>query len=270
MKLIKEKAEFNNLVKETVTLAQISDSHLFSDVDGSHHGHNVLANLKRVLQSVRHNPLIDYIVFTGDLTQDHSEQSYQNFVNVVAESAIEIPIYYLAGNHDEPELLAKYFSERPFSPDTTINHSHWQIQLIKSKSDTPAGFVSEETLINLQKSVDHNKQQLVMMHHHPIDVGYFIDKHGLQNKSEFWRSIDGYRNINAIACGHVHGAMQLNKTLFEQSTGTKKSVTVYTCPATSIQFDPDFDGVSALAKGPGYRLFNLYADGKLTSDVIYL
>ena len=30
-----------------ITFVQISDSHLFSDPCGLHHGHNVLANLKK-------------------------------------------------------------------------------------------------------------------------------------------------------------------------------------------------------------------------------
>jgi len=260
-------AQLNN---RPVTLAQISDCHLFSDANGLHHGHDVLANLKNVLLSIKQNPYIEYIVFTGDLTQDHSEQSYQNFVNVIKELAIEIPVYYLAGNHDEPELLTHYFSELPFSSDTTINHNHWQVQLISSKSDTPAGFVSEQALTNLQQVADEDKQQLIMMHHHPIDVGYFIDKHGLKNKSKFWQSIEQCDNITAIACGHVHGAMQLNKALTGQGSRDNRSVTLYTCPATSIQFDPELEGVSALNLGPGYRIFNLHPDGQLSSDAVYL
>ena len=105
-----------------------------------------------------------------------------------------------------------------------------------------------------------------MMHHHPIDVGYFIDKHGLQNKDFFWREIAPYNNIRAIACGHVHSERQFSKLLPNRET----AITVYTCPATSIQFDPDFDGVAALPQGPGYRVFKLYPDGKIHSETINL
>ncbi len=260
----------DSLPQKPITLAQISDSHLFSEPDGLHHGHNVLKNLKKILLHISQNPAIDYIVFTGDLTQDHSEQSYQNFVSAVHECRLHLPLYYLAGNHDEPELLAKYFSAAPFLSDKTINHPHWQVQLTTSKSLTPAGLVSEQALINLAVTIDSGKQQLVMMHHHPLDVGYFIDKHGLENKERFWQAIEQYDNISAIACGHVHRGMELNQTSTNPLTGTQKSVTVYTCPATSIQFDPDFDGVAALAKGPGYRVFNLHSDGQITSDILYL
>ena len=262
--------EAYSLNNKPIVLAQITDSHLFSSADGLHHGHNVLDNLRNVLLSVGNTPQIDYVVFTGDLTQDHTEQSYQNFVDCVHECDIAVPIYYLAGNHDEPELLAKYFSVSPFLADKEISLTHWQVQLVDSKSATPAGYVSGPALEKLQSTIMTDKHQLLMMHHHPIDVGYFIDKHGLQNKAEFWQAINGYNNIKAIACGHVHSAMQLTHIVSKPLVKTNEPVVLYTCPATSIQFDPNVDGVAALAKGPGYRIFYLHADGQLNTDVVTL
>ncbi|MEI6893599.1 MAG: metallophosphoesterase [Colwellia sp.] len=271
---------------KAVIVAQITDSHLFSSPDGLHHGKNVLDNLKKVLFNICQNPHIKHIIFTGDLTQDHTEQSYQNFVHCVHECRVTVPVYYVAGNHDDPELLTKYFSEPPFLSDKTITFPNWQIQLIDSKSETPAGYVSEHALAKLSTSIDKDKSQLLMMHHHPTDVGYFIDKHGLQNKMDFWQAMNSYNNIEGIACGHVHGAIELtsplsrpltktfneslNKPRNEQPKKAKESVTVYTCPATSIQFDPSADGAGALDLGPGYRIFYLYPDSQLLSDVVML
>ena len=251
------------LQSKPIVLAQVTDSHLFSSKQGLHH---VYENLTKVLQHIASNPSIDYIVFTGDLTQDHSEQSYQNFADCVIKCGVIAPIYYVAGNHDEPELLAKYFAAAPFIADKEINLSHWQVQLVDSKSATPAGYVSDKALIKLQSVIKQYKHQLLMMHHHPIDVGYFIDEHGLQNKTAFWQVLNGYNNIKAIACGHVHGEHLLTKKLINH----KAPLPLYTCPATSIQFDPSVDGVAALNKGPAYRLFNLYDDGQLTTQVTYL
>lgn len=259
--------ESNPLNNQAIVFAQITDSHLFSSVDGLHHGHNVFNNLKKVLLSIYNNPAIKFIVFTGDLTQDHSEQSYQNFVDCVQQCQISVPIYYLAGNHDEAELLTKYFSISPFQADKEINLPHWQIQLVDSKSETPAGYIDDQAFLTLQSAIKKNKNQLVMMHHHPIDVGYFIDDHGLENKDVFWQVINAYRNVKAIACGHVHGDMTLTPAI---TNPLNKPATLYTCPATSIQFDPNMKGVAALAKGPGYRVFQLYADGKLNTNVVIL
>ena len=85
-------------------VVQISDSHLFADTSGLHHDTNVYQNLIKVLQNIKQLPHVDIIVFTGDLTQDHTDASYQLFVQAFNACEIITPVYYLAGNHDEPKL----------------------------------------------------------------------------------------------------------------------------------------------------------------------
>lgn len=244
-------------------VAQISDSHLFADKAGLHCGVNVYNNLVKVLADIATRQQLDYVVFTGDLTQDHTAQSYENFTNAVCNADINIPILYLAGNHDEYALLDKYLVNRPFSSEKSIENDFWHVQLIDSKSDTPAGYVQQE---QLHKVADNKKHQLLFMHHHPINVGYFIDRHGLENKDEFWQAIANIPSVKAITCGHVHRASDYPA----YSQQKEQCVAVYTCPATSIQFDPSFDGVSALKQGPGFRLFSLFSDGKLQNEAIFL
>jgi Icc protein len=253
-----------------ITIAQISDCHLFSDVNGLHHGANVYNNLLSTLRSIRENTAIESVFFTGDLTQDHSEASYQHFVAAIKQEKIKVPVYYLAGNHDEVSLLNKYLVGEPFTADKTFNAKQWQVQLLQSKSDTPAGIVKEENIDTLIHATEPEKHQLLMMHHHPVDVGYFIDKHGLLNKEIFWSKTKDIPKLAAIACGHVHRASKLSKGIINlKSSSIDQSVDVYTCPATSIQFDPQALTVKALDKGPGYRLFYLGSNGTLTSKAIW-
>lgn len=261
--------------KDTLVIAQFSDSHLFAAIDGLHHNVNVQNNLQQVLASIAADRNIDYAIFTGDLTQDHSEQSYINFVEAVRSENISIPVLFLAGNHDEPKLLNKHLAGKPFVSDKKIEGDYWQVQLVDSKSETPAGVVSNQTLQELPQLLNGNKFQLLMMHHHPVDVGYFIDRHGLQNKDNFWQVITAYNNyekgnkgIRGIACGHVHRASVVTRRDNEQREQT--NVNLYTCPATSIQFDPSVDTVSALAQGPAYRLFYLQQDGTLNSQIVQI
>ena len=256
-----------------MVIAQISDSHLFADPAGLHCGVNVYQNLLAVLFELKNNSKISHIIFTGDLTQDHSDESYQQFVQAIETTNITVPIHFLLGNHDEPELFKRYLVNAPFCSETVIENSHWQIILLNSKSETPAGVVDKKELAQLKAVLDTDKSQLLFMHHHPIDVGYFIDKHGLKNKESFWQAIDDCQSkntrnnessIKGIACGHIHQEL----TLTPEKTG--KSTTLYTCPATSIQFDPTIDTVSALPTGPGYRLFYLSEESSLTTEVKYL
>jgi len=258
----------NNIPLNKVCFAQISDCHLYKNKAAKHHGANVFDNLLNVLLSIKQQAELQFIVFTGDLTQDHSYQSYQNFYAAFEMCQINIPVYFLAGNHDEEKLFASHLSEAPFNSEKKINLLHWQIQLINSKSDSPAGIVDIKQNTDLLEASDPEKFQLLMMHHHPINVGYFIDRHGLINKSEFWQSLMPFNSVNqrikAIACGHVHNAMDL----MPEQTGY--SLPLYTCPATSIQFDKRASTVSNAGKTAGYRVFSLADSGDIETMVYFL
>jgi Icc protein len=244
-------------------IAQISDCHLFSQTDGLLYGANVYQNLVCVLHEIKNQHAVKAIVFTGDITQDHSEKSYQRFVQAVLESGITVPFYYLAGNHDEHELLDKYLSVPPFINEKVINEQYWQIVLLNSKSDTPKGLVTTQDLFALESTVDVQKHQLLMMHHHPIDVGYFIDQHGLENQEQFWQTINKFSSIKAIACGHVHQALTLHAEPLS-------SLSLFTCPATSIQFDTSKSSGTSNGQGAGYRVFSLFSNGRIKADHYFL
>jgi len=242
------------------TIAQFSDCHLFADKSVEHFGANVWQNLTRVLTDIAQREIIDCAVFTGDLTQDHSELSYQCFVDAIVQAKLTIPVYFLAGNHDDKAMIAKYLTAPSFQVNNIINHDCWQVQLLDSKSETPSGLVSEKTLAELAQRIDKSKFQLLMMHHHPVDIGYYIDKHGLINQQAFWQAVnqltDANINIKAIACGHVHRASQLSK----------HQVSIYTCPATSVQFGDTKEKMASIL--PSYRLLHLNANGTITTEII--
>lgn len=254
----------SSILPTTYTIAQISDCHLFSQKGGMHYGANVYQNLLNVLQKIKTQHQVQAIVFTGDITQDHSEVSYQRFVEAVAECEITTQIYYLAGNHDEHELLDKHLSLTPFNTGKLIDDTFWQIVLLNSKSETPKGLVSEKDLSALDSKIDKTKKQLIMMHHHPLDVGYFIDRHGLTNQKQFWQAINKQQTIKAIACGHVHQSMTI------YSKPEANGVPLYTCPATSIQFDTTKESGSSNGQGGGFRIFSLYANGQIETQSYFL
>lgn len=243
--------------------AQFSDSHLFADKSMLHHGANVYQNLLAVLLHIKNNPAIEFAIFTGDLTQDHTEQSYQCFVDAVKASKLAIPIYYLSGNHDEMVLLDKHLTGNNFIADKLLISDYWQVHLMNSKSETPAGELSLNELKKLQ-SLPDDKFTLLMMHHHAIELDYFIDRHSLQNSDDFWQIVAQKNNIKGVACGHVHRA-------FEKTVKINNSqVHFFTCPATSIEFDINATTVSSTGQSAGYRTFKLHNNGEMNTDVIYV
>lgn len=248
----------------SIHIAQFSDTHLFANHSQLHVGANVFKNLKQVLLSLAANKTIDFIIFTGDLTQDHTVESYKAFVELIKNTPITKPVYFLSGNHDEPLLMAEQLVGFPFCSDNLIETEHWQLFLVPTKSDTPAGVIENSALEAIKTKCEPNKYQWLFMHHHPVDVGYFIDRHPLLNQDDFWRAVSKQTAIKGVCCGHVHQGIDL----LQEKTG--KSCDVLTCPATSIQFDPLVDGVAALPLGPGYRLLDLHDDGTYNSEIFYL
>lgn len=247
----------------TLTLAQFSDSHLFADVDGRHHGALVSENLITVCKHIAQDTSIDLAIFTGDLTQDHSEASYQLFVDIVREYLSHVSVFFLAGNHDDVDLLNQYLVGKPFIQNHMFETDHWQFHLINSKSETPAGVISQLQLAKVTSETVAEKHQFYFMHHHPKNVDYFIDRHGLENQYHLWDWLDNQPNVKGIACGHVHRAME-----FHYQTG-HCDIPVFTCPATSIQFARDPNELIAEATSPAYRKLVFKASGEINTDVIY-
>mgnify|MGYP003670555834 CR=1 FL=1 len=245
-------------------LAQISDSHLFADSTGMHHGANVYQNLKKVLLAINKLPAVDVIVFTGDLTQDHTAASYRLFVQAFKECEITTPVYYLAGNHDDPTLLKRYLSCLPFCHDNIIANDYWQVLLLESKSATPAGVISQAQCDIAAGVIDQTKSQLLLTHHHAVDAGFFIDKHGLRNKTQFKQFLSAFPSIKALACGHIHQALTLPLVL------PQRTISLYSCPATSIQFDINAETAKSNGQAPGYRLFTLAENEHITTEVFFL
>lgn len=252
--------------RSELTIAQFSDCHLYADQQAIHYGANVYQNLVDVLSVLSNNTAADFMVFTGDLSQDHSLVSYQNFLQAVRDSGCHVPMVIVAGNHDDPKLLTQQLATAQFYHGVELNWRNWQLFFLNSKSETPAGKISQQQLKQLEVKSRSTAQQLLFMHHHPIEMGYFIDRHGLESVEIFWQGVAALPNVQAIACGHVHRGQEIMVSL----KPTAKTLKVLTCPATSIQFDPSAPTIKALPQSAGYRLIHLHADGNFSSSLHYL
>ncbi|SET87110.1 metallophosphoesterase [Thalassotalea agarivorans] len=245
--------------KLDLSILQISDSHLFAEKDGLHFGASVYNNLVEVLEYSKQFSL-DAIVFTGDLTQDHSEASYQRFVDAFQGADIRIPVYVLPGNHDDSHYLQTVLNDNPFVQANSLKTAYWQCAFTDSTSDTPAGYFDVAQLAEF----DAERHIALFMHHHPVPVGYFIDRHGLKNSASFWPALTEHNNVKLVACGHVHKGLKFSK----EDTGL--CCNVYTCPATSIEFDKHPADLVAASIRPGLRIWQFYQDGSYTTQCHYL
>jgi len=123
-------------LKPQYYLAQLSDCHLLGSAEGRYKGIRPARHLAAIVQQlVQQQP--DAVLLTGDVTQDHSTESYQLLAQLMAP--LRCPVFCLPGNHDDISQLAALCQQAPFRPERSLGLAGWQLLLLNSKGDTPAG-----------------------------------------------------------------------------------------------------------------------------------
>ena len=217
-------------LKPQYYLAQLSDCHLLGSAEGRYKGIRPAQHLAAIVQQLLHQQP-DAVLLTGDVTQDHSDQSYQLLARLMAP--LRCPVFCLPGNHDDISQLAALCQQAPFRPERSLALAGWQLLLLNSKGDTPAGVFPQAEQQWLAQQCRQNVSGAVWLfcHHHPLPLNCFIDKHGQQHQTQLWQAIAAQPRIQGIAHGHAHYAYQQQH----------RQVNIVGCPATSVQFLPTPD-----------------------------
>lgn len=245
-------------------VVQISDTHLFKDPSGELVGLNTERSLQRVLSLVRaEQSKIDLILVTGDVSQDGSVESYHRFYQHIVQ--FQRPVYWLPGNHDELQQMQALVSDANRLSPCKIDIGPWRIILLDSTLPQKVpGELAAEQLAFLSETLEEASEEIplrhvmVCMHHHPIPLGSrWLDSVGLKNPEPFLKIIDCYPQVRSIVYGHVHQA----------SENHRGSVTLYSSPSTCIQFKPKSDDFAVCSSAPGYRWFDLFPSGKVSSGI---
>lgn len=249
--------ENNNCIK----LLQITDTHLFVDDDGSLLGVNTTESFSAVVNAILEKPIdFEAILATGDISQDHTLESYQKFIEGI--KPLDKTCFWLPGNHDFRRNMA---SVLPTPQIKCVPHlllgEHWQVILLDSQVEgVPHGRLKPDQLELLDNllTAHPEKHTLVLMHHHPILVGSaWLDQHTLKESENFWQVVAKHNNVKAVVCGHVHQNMD---TMVD-------GVRVIATPSTCVQFKPESDDFALDLLSPGWREFCLFDDGSIETQV---
>ena len=240
-------------------VAQLTDCHLFADRNKTSYSNiNPFDSLKEVLKHVnQHCPHL--VLVTGDISGDHSLQSYQHFLDLWNASACEAQLAVIPGNHDDPQVMEDLFGQRVLSENPAISCPGWQIHGLNSHYRGTLGRVSAHGLEQLALVVQYapDLNHLVAVHHHSIATGGWMDKHEWLNAGEFNELVKQYPQIKMVINGHVH--METDDRVNE--------CRFMSCPSTCWQFaNTNEFAVSELK--PGFRIIELGKDGQLDSHTL--
>jgi len=236
-------------------IIQISDTHLFAQDDSQIFGINSNLKFKEVLKKIITDEVrdADLVLLTGDISQDETVESYQYVTREL--SLLNLPVYWIPGNHDNLEQLEAVFSQNDqFKRVSKLSLNDWNFVFLNTKlPEHDEGYLSPTELNLLQQEITNSpehKKIAIIMHHHPGKVGTpLIDNYLLQNAKEFW-SIVKNTSVELIICGHVHGDYCLKH----------EGITLESAPATCLQWIKGCKDLEIDAR-IGYKVYHFDQDG---------
>lgn len=238
---------------------QLTDPHLMADPDGALLGVNTRDSLSAVISDVLEvHGQPDLILATGDLAQDGSEEAYRVFGERL--QAFDCPSAWISGNHDKTETL-RCVAARFQADQRHIVLGGWQIVLLDSSVPGKVfGELDQSELEFLEQCLAQHPElpAIVALHHHPVDIGSdWMEKIGLQNREAFWRIIDRHPQVQVVLWGHIHQDLEQKR----------RGVSLLATPSTCIQFTAGSSDFSVEPLPPGYRWFELGANGEIRTEV---
>lgn len=241
-------------------IVQITDTHLLASDEGKLLGLPTEKSLAAVIAQIKTlNPQPHGILLTGDLSQDETSASYERLHQHLEK--LNLPAYWIPGNHDQPLMMEKVLTTPPAYGEKSFRWGGWQFILLNSAIPGRVyGYLTEKTLhwLELELQRAKNAPTVVALHHPPFAVDSpWIDKSRLQNPEDLFRVLDSYPQVRLVLFGHIH----------QNFCRDRAGIRYLGSPSSSVQFKPSCQQFTLDEKQPGYRLLWLYPDGKFETDI---
>lgn len=244
-----------------IQLVQLTDTHIFPDIEKDFDGVNTFESLKHVINYARQgNWPPDGILLTGDLVHDPTAQAYKNLLSVLEE--MDVPVICLPGNHDSPDVMRNELNTGKISTKKLIVSDDWLIIMLDTViENTHSGRLasSELELLDQYLQLHADKFSLICLHHPPVKIGSpWMDAMGLENSTDLFSIVDKHNHIKGILWGHIH----------QEFNSKYKDILLMAAPSTCVQFKPGTDKYTKDDIPAGYRNIRLYCNGKIETEIV--
>jgi Icc protein len=251
---------FDTHLPGSIKIIQFTDTHLCADPQGTLMGLNTLESLQRCIDHATENDLdADLVLATGDLVHDGSPRGYAHLARALAP--LDVPVYALAGNHDDLEVMKHALSNPPVDCSGRTLRGRWQLILLDSNiPGSDGGRLSEAELERLDHCLEEYPEHhaLICLHHQPVPIGSsWMDTMRVENQEPFFRILDRHAQVRGVLWGHVH----------QEFDAVRHGVRLLASPSTCVQFLPGSDDFAVEATPPGYRWLVLGPDGSIDTGV---
>ena len=197
-------------------IVHVSDIHLTSTKEENLYGVNPYQNLARIVNEISMLKSIDCIVITGDIAHNGEYESYL-FVDELFRE-INIPIYWLQGNHDYSEVMLQVTNQIKIKSDKSFIINKTKFVLLQSvmkdeddlSKNKARGYLFDYEMKFLERELreDNFEDCVVALHHSPVLSNSWMDKRILDNRKEFISVLEQFPKVKLVLYGHQHFAQK--------------------------------------------------------------
>lgn len=246
-----------------ITVLQISDLHILPGPGEKMLGVDTEFYFECILELAHQNRnRYDLILLTGDLAQNPCLESYQRIFKKIKHYDTET--ICLPGNHDDFNLMTQVFNSGSVNCKNHKLFPYWQIVCLNSQIvGQPGGHLAERQLDQLEAYLKRHADMwtLIAVHHNCLAThSQWLDTMTIDNSAALFARISKYPKVKAITTGHIHQVMHREH----------QSILNLGTPSTCFQFTPNSENFSLDKTMPGYRVFQLFPEGTLKTEIYRL
>jgi len=248
------------MVSDSLLVAQLTDTHLFADEAGAMMGVQTAQTFRAVIERVKGLPRKpDILLLTGDLSQDETPASYERLRDAV--NALQIPTYWIPGNHDVLDVMQPVLKGGMFLSERGFQAGGWNVVLLDSVVPRQtAGELSAAELAFLDRQLRafSHLPGLVALHHPPCLIdSTWMDEIGLQNADALYEVLEQHPQVKIVLFGHIHQAFDSDR----------QGIRYLGTPSACIQFKPRSATFAVDETLPGLRLLELFPDHHFKTQI---
>jgi len=243
---------------DTLSLVQVTDTHLTGTETGCLLGMNTARSAKGVIDAALATESADCILVTGDIAADGQPEAYGQLEALLGTL---IPSLWLPGNHDD---VSSYKERYALHMKRRLRAKHWDVVMLETQVEGEVGGVLSATeLAALRSAVDDARlanKALLVATHHPLRrlESAWLDEQSVKNASDALDILKPIADQAAVISGHVH----------QESDELINGVRMMTTPSTCVQFAPRSQDFALDIKDPGYRRLVLHPNARIETQVI--
>ncbi len=252
------------------TIIQISDSHLVESPTEILRGICPYDNLRRVLDvAATYAPTA--LLLTGDLAEAGVPSAYEQLQALL--TPWQIPIYYVAGNHDDATALnASLTQSDHYGMRFSFRLGQWQIisvDSVKPNALRGEGAISPIGYNWLREEINQYSDLhiLVVLHHYPFlpysdanddsEISW-LNQIALDESDQFRHFLAQFPQVKICLSGHGH------REMYYQESG----INFYSCPSTLNQVTTTQEQTDHPELcHPGFRWLKLADGGTYTTGI---